>query len=254
MSQILFDYPSVPSNFKNLIVVPDVGFISTPEKSHNYKKGEKILRRTYLRFNLNKPFIMGKHQRNKEKERTTEIEPGATYTPIVMSEATDMTMNRGCPQFTWINTTRCEEVYKNYEKFVNTNRDILVATVVHSDVTAIFGFARHMNRFEPRIKLTVKDLELLSVTNTYKQGFNKDKPLVTSETRTKVETSKENFEIKFNFPFCNIFWRDDYYLRIYSSGLLEFIPVKYNFTLYIKGEYSVLKEQKLDDDLFVSPT
>lgn len=254
MSQILFDYPSVPSNFKNLIVVPDVGFVSTPEKSHYYKKGEKILRRAYLRFNLDKPFIMGKHQRDKEKERNSEIEPGAIYTPIVLSEATDVTMNRGCPQFTWINTTRCEEVYKNYEKFVNTNRDILVATVAHSGVDKIFEFARHMNRFKPRIKLTVKNLELLSVTDTFNQGFSKDKPLSTGTAKIQVETSKENFEVNFNFPFSNIFWRDDYYLKIYSSGLLEFIPVKYNVTLFIKGEYSVLKEQKADDDLLVSPT
>jgi hypothetical protein len=68
MSQILFSYPSVPSNFKNLIVLPDVGFISTPENSYYYDKGVKRIRRTHSRFNLRKPFIMGKRRCDKEKD------------------------------------------------------------------------------------------------------------------------------------------------------------------------------------------
>lgn len=254
MSDILYSYPSLPSNFRNLIVITDVGFISTPENPYNYEKGSKYIRQSHLRYDLTKPFIMGKRRCDKEKDVINDSGYPSVMIPPVFSIPTEMIFSRNSHRITQLDTNRCEDIYKKYEKFVNTNRDRLVATVAHSVVTHIFYFSRRMSRFRPRTKLIVKDKELHSFSSIYKKGFSKTMPLLTNETKTEVETSKENFEINFNFPLCNIFWRDDYYLKIYSSGLLEFIPVKYNFTLFIKGEYSVLKEQKFDDDILVSPT
>jgi len=248
MKQILFSYPSVPSNFKNLIVIPDVGFISTVENPYEYEKGGKYLRLSAERFDLNKPFIIGKHRCDIQKDYIVDIDTKVEITPPILSVPTDFTLGRDFPRLTHLDKNRCEEIYKDYKKFVNTNRDRLVASVEHSEVEKIFVFARRFVRFKPIMKLIVKDSQLLSISSTYKRKFSKVTPLMKAETKSEVEFSKENFEINFSFPFPNILWRDDYYLKIYSSGLLEFMPVKFNFSLYIKGKYSVIEEKNDDED------
>jgi len=250
MKQILLSYPAVPSNFKNLIVVPDVGFVSTTTNPFQYEKGEKYLRQPSRRFDLNKPFIIGKHPFEKQKYYISDIDREVKVTAPILSVPTDFTLSNAFPQCTDLDEKRCEQIYSNYEKFVNTNRDELVASVTHSEVDYIFAFSRRYVRFKPMMELVVKDSELLSVSESFNKKSSKVIPLVKNEIQCKVEFSKENFKIKFSFPFPNILWRDDYYLKIYSSGLLEFIPVKYNFSLYMKGKYSVLKQQEefKDDD------
>ena len=252
MSDILYSYPSLPSNFKNLIVLPDVGFISTTVNPYKYEKGHKEIRQSHLRYDLTKPFIMGKRRCDKEKDVINHSGYPTIFIPPVMSRPTEMIFSRNFYQITGLDTNRCEDIYKNYEKFVNTNRDRLVATVAHSEVVKIFMCSKHMSKFKPRIKLIGKGSEIQSVTVTYNKKFSKVTPLLSNTMKTVVEISKENFEINFNFPFCDVFWRDDYYLKIYSSGLLELIPVKYNFSLYIKGKYSVLNEQEDDELLAVA--
>lgn len=252
MSQILFSYPSVPSNFKNLIVIPDVGFISTIENPYEYEKGEKYIRPCAKRFNLNKPFIIGKHRCDKEKNCVIgKIDKDVEVISPYISISKDIILSRDFPSLTLLAERGCKKIFNEYEKFVNTNRDRLVASVAHSEVNKIFFFARSFVRFKPMMKLIVKDSQLLSVTNTYKKKFSEVTPLITAKIDSKVEFSKENFEINFSFPFPNILWRDDYYLKIYSSGLLEFVPVKYNFSLYMKGKYSVIRAKNDDEDEFL---
>jgi hypothetical protein len=249
MSQILFSYPSVPSNFKNLIFLPDVGFISTPETPFKYINGDKHLKGCDARFDLIKPFIIGRNRCDKEKDLIIGTSLKSKFSPLLLSSPTDILISRNSPKLTNLDSKRCEEIYNKYEEFVNTNRHRLVATVAHSEVELFFLASRKFRKNKPRVKLTIKGLDSICVTEIYNNKFSLVMPLFVYKDKGVVEISKENFEITFNFPTFNIFWRDDFYLKIYSSGLLEFIPVKYNFSLFMKGNYSVLKEHKEDDDI-----
>lgn len=248
MTQILFSYPSVPSNFKNLIVVPDVGFVSTPENPFEYIKGEKYLRQNYKRFNSYKPFIIGKHRCDKQKDITSEIDLIEEITPPISSVTTDFTLSRDFPRLTYLDKKRCTEIYKNYENFVNTNTDKLVATISHREVSRLFLTKKKFHKYCSKTKIVVEDANILLTGDCYRKEFSKNNPLWSYTVKSHAEMSRENFQILFNFPLTSVFWRDDYYLKIYSSGLLEFIPVKYNFSLYMKGKYSVLKKQKGNDE------